>query len=146
MSPERAGTLPVGDLIKLCYSGKFALDELKKRIVGRGGLVAHLGTSNLRLIEQRISHGDEQARVVVEAMVLQIAKAILGMTGVLCQRPDAILLTGGCTYSNYLVERLRRRIDFMAPVAVYPGENEMDSLAYNALQVLRGKVEVKTYN
>lgn len=146
MSPERAGTLPVGDLIKLCYSGKFALDELKKRIVGRGGLVAHLGTSNLRLIEQRISHGDEQARVVVEAMVLQIAKAILGMTGALCQRPDAILLTGGCTYSNYLVERLRRRIDFMAPVAVYPGENEMDSLAYNALQVLRGKVEVKTYN
>lgn len=145
MSPERAGTLPVGDLIKLCYSGKFALDDLKKRIVGRGGQVAHLGTSNLRLIEQRIHHGDEQARVVVEAMVLQISKAILGMTGALCQRPDAILLTGGCTYSPYLVERLRRRIEFMAPVAVYPGENEMDSLAYNALEVLRGHLKVKTY-
>lgn len=107
--------------------------------------MAHLGTSNLRLIEQRIHHGDEQARVVVEAMVLQISKAILGMTGALCQRPDAILLTGGCTYSPYLVERLRRRIEFMAPVAVYPGENEMDSLAYNALEVLRGHLKVKTY-
>lgn len=145
MSPERAGTLPAGDLVNLCYSGKYALPELRRRLVGQGGLVAHLGTSNLRLIEQRISHGDEQARVVVEAMVLQIAKAILGMTAVLCGRPDAILLTGGCAHSAYLVERLRRRIDFMAPVAVYPGENEMDALAYNALQAVRGRMEVKTY-
>lgn len=144
-SPERSGTLPAGDLIRLCFSGRFTEDELLKLVAGQGGLRAHLGTNDMREISRRIKAGDQHAARVVNAMVYHIAKSIVAEAAVLCGHVDAILLTGGLAYDDYVVTHLRQRIEFLAPVHVYPGQNEMEALAMNALAVLRGKVQAKTY-
>ena len=144
-SPERAGTLPAGQLIDLCFSGKFTKDELKKRISGRAGLTAHLGTTDVPAIIQSIETGDKEAELVLNAMIYNIAKAIGAASTVLCGKIDAILLTGGIAYSEYIISRLKERIAFIAPIHVYPGEGEMESLAFNALGAMRGELPVAVY-
>ena len=144
-SPERAGTLPAGPLIDLCYSGRFTREELKKRISGRAGLAAHLGTTDVPAIIARIAEGDQHAELVLNAMVYQTAKSIGAAATVLCGRVDAILLTGGIAHSDYVVSRLTERVSFLAPVHVYPGEDELEALAQNALGALRGELEVQKY-
>ena len=144
-SPERAGSLPAADLIRLCYSGKYTEQQLLTRIAGHAGLTAHLGTNNMREILDRIRLGDENAQILVDAMLYHTAKQIASEAAVLCGQIDAILLTGGMAHSDYIVSELRRRIGFLAPVYVFPGENEMEALALNALAVLQGKREAKVY-
>lgn len=144
-SPERAGSLPAADLIRLCYSGKYTEKQLLKRIAGQAGLTAHLGTNNMREILQRIKSGDEQAQLIVDAMLYHTAKQIASEAAVLCGQIDAILLTGGMAHSDYIVSELRRRIGFLAPVYTFPGEDEMEALALNALSVLQGKRQAKIY-
>ena len=145
-SPERAGSLPAADLIRLCFSGKYSEKQLLKRIAGKAGLNAHLGTNNMREIQQRIKDGDEHAKLIVEAMLYHVAKNIAAEAAVLCGKIDAILLTGGMAHSDYIVSELRRRIGFLAPVYTFPGEDEMEALALNALAVLQGRRESKIYS
>lgn len=144
-SPERAGTLPAGQLIDICFSGKFTKDELKKRISGRAGLTAHLGTTDIIAIIQSIEAGDKKAELILDAMIYNVAKGIGAAATVLFGRIDAILLTGGIAYSDYVLSRLKERISFLAPIHVYPGEDEMEALALNALAALRGELEIKVY-
>ena len=144
-SPERAGSLPAADLIRLCYSGKYTEKQLLKRIAGQTGLTAHLGTNNMREILQRIKEGDEHAQFLVDAMLYHTAKQIASEAAVLCGQIDAILLTGGMAHSDYIVSELRRRIGFLAPVYTFPGEDEMEALALNALAVLQDKRQAKSY-
>ena len=144
-SPERAGSLPAVDLIRLCFSGKYNEEELLKRIAGKAGLNAHLGTNNMREILKRIQQGDKHAQLIVDAMIYHIAKNIAAESAVLCGHVDAILITGGMAHSDYIISRLRERIEFLAPVYTFPGEDEMEALALNALAVLQGKREAKVY-
>jgi butyrate kinase len=144
-SPERAGSLPAADLIRLCFSGKYTEAQLLKRVAGQAGLTAHLGSNDMRVIEKRIAEGDEHAKLIVDAMIYHVAKNIVAEGAVLCGNIDAILLTGGLARSEYIITNLRRRIDFLAPVYCYPGEDEMEALAMNALDVLRGRQEAKVY-
>ena len=144
-SPERAGSLPAADLIRLCFSGKYTEQQLLKRIAGQAGVAAHLGCNDMREVEQRIMNGDEHAKLIVDAMIYHTAKNIVAEGAVLCGKVDAILLTGGLARSEYIINGLRERISFLAPIHCYPGEDEMQALAMNALEVLRGKQEAKIY-
>lgn len=145
-SPERAGTLPAGQLIDLCHSGRYTTAELKKRISGKAGLAAHLGTTDIPAIEQRIADGDAHAELVLNAMIYQIAKEIGGAAVVLYGKVDAILLTGGMAHSHYITSRLSERVSFLAPVSIYPGEDELEALVQNALGALRGELPVREYH
>lgn len=144
-SPERAGTLPAGPLIDLCYSGRFTREELKKRISGHAGLAAHLGTTDIPEVIRRIEAGDEHARLVLDAMIYQVAKGICASAAVLYGHVDALLLTGGIAHSEYVISRLTERISFLAPVHVFPGEDELEALALNALGALQGELTVQEY-
>ncbi len=144
-SPERAGTLPAGPLIDLCYSGRFTREELKKRISGHAGLAAHLGTTDVPTIVSRIAEGDRHAELVLNAMIYQTAKSIGAAATVLYGQVDAILLTGGIAHSDYVISRLTERVSFLAPVHVYPGEDELEALALNALGALRGELKIQEY-
>ena len=144
-SPERAGTLPAGQLIDLCHSGRYTTEELKKRISGKAGLAAHLGTTDIPAIERRIAEGDTHAALVLDAMIYRIAKEIGGAAVVLYGKVDAILLTGGMAHSEYITSRLQERVSFLAPVHVYPGEDELEALVMNALGALRGELPVQVY-
>lgn len=144
-SPERAGSLPAADLIRLCFSGKYTEDQLLKRVAGKAGLIAHLGTNDLREIEDRMGRGDEHAKLLIDAMIYHVAKNIVAEGAVLCGKVDAILLTGGMARSEYIIRQLRKRIDFLAPTYCYPGEDEMEALANNALAVMQGRREAKVY-
>jgi len=144
-SPERTGGLPVGDLMKLCFSGQYTQEELKKKLVGKGGLVAYLGTNDAREVLQRIEAGDEQARLVFDAMGYQIAKEIGAMATVLCGKADAVVLTGGVAYSKYLTDYITERVSFIAPVIIKPGEDEMWALNEGVLRVSSGQEQAKIY-
>lgn len=144
-SPERAGSLPVGDLIKMCYSGKYTLDEMLKKICGGGGLMSYLGTSDGREVENRIDNGDEYALKVVEAMAYQVSKEIGAMATVLEGNITAIVLTGGFARFDKLVDLIKKHTSFLAKVYLYPGENEIISLAENAYRYLTGKVKANKY-
>jgi len=144
-TPERAGTLPAADLVRMCFSGKYTQEEILKLITGKGGLNAHLGTTDLLEIENRIEEGDEHAKMVLDAMIYQVAKTIASESAVLCGKVDAILLTGGMARSEYVIGGLRKRIDFLAPTYCFPGEDEMGALASNATAALKGKCELKEY-
>ena len=144
-SPERAGTLPAGPLIDLCYSGRFTREELKKRISGHAGLAAHLGTTDVPTIVSRIAEGDRHAELVLNAMIYQTAKSIGAAATVLYGQVDAILLTGGIAHSDFVISRLTERVSFLAPVHVYPGEDELEALALNALGALRGELKIQEY-
>jgi butyrate kinase len=144
-SPERTGTLPVGDLVKLCFSGKYTLKEVQKMIKGEGGLVAYLGTNNAYDVEQMVDAGDKNAELIYHAMAYQIAKYIGEMYTVLKCDVDAILITGGIAYDKGFVNWIQERVYKLAPVHVFPGEDEMKALALNGLMVVRGELEVKEY-
>ncbi len=144
-SPERAGTLPTGDLIKLCFSGDYSEPTLRKMITGNGGFVSYLNLSDARLVEQRIKEGDEEALLVFEALAYQVAKEIGAMATVLRGKVDAIILTGGIAYSERMVNLIKARIDHMASVVVYAGEDELLALAEAALRVLTGEEDALKY-
>lgn len=144
-SPERAGGVPVVPLVRLAYSGKYTREELVRRLVGRGGIAAYLGTSDAVEVEARIARGDEFARLVYEGMAYQVAKEIGAMACVLAGDVDAVLITGGLANATRLVDMIRSRIEFIAEVRVYPGEREMEALAMGAFRVLRGEEELRTY-
>ena len=144
-SPERAGSLPVGELIHLCYSGRYTERELLRRVSGNSGLSAYLGTKDMQEVLRRIEQGDEQARLLTDAMLFHVAKGIAAESAVLYGQIDAILITGGLAWSDYLIDRLKPRIEFLAPIFVYPGEDEMEAMADNALAVLRGDVQTQIY-
>ena len=144
-SPERAGTVPAGQLVSLTLSGSHTHAELKKMLTGGGGLVAYCGTNSLEEIMQRIDDGDEKATMVFNAMAYQISKEIASHGATLCGSVDVVVLTGGMANNAQLVEEIRRRVAFLAPVEVIPGEREMLSLARAAASALRGQVEVRHY-
>lgn len=144
-SPERSGTVPAGQLAKLCFSGEFTYDEVKKMLTGQGGLVAHAGTNDAYEIELKARAGDAKAKLLQDAMAYNIGKAIGSMAAVLKGKVDAILLTGGIAHNPDLVDYIKEMVGFIAPVAVYPGEDEMQALAMNGLMVLKGEVMPKEY-
>jgi len=144
-SPERAGTVPTGDLIRLCFSGKYTEKELMKMMVGQGGLVSHLGTNSAYEAEQRAFNGDEKSRLILTAMAYQVAKFIGAMSTVLKGEVDAILITGGIAHSKWFVNQIIERVYKIAPIHVYPGEDEMKALAFNGLRVLKGETVPKVY-
>lgn len=145
MSPERAGTLPSLQLAQLCYSGRYTQAEMTKRLIGGGGLMAHLGTNDLREALQMTDGGDEHAAEVLEAMFYQMAKEIGAMAVALKGECSAIILTGGMAHSERLVERIRDYVSWIAPVVCYPGEDELKALAEGAWRVLQGEEEAREY-
>lgn len=144
-SPERSGGLPVGDIVKMCYSGDYTMDTLKPKLRGKGGLVAYLGTNDAREVLKMIEAGDEKAKLIFEAMGYQIAKEIGAMATVLQGEIDAIVLTGGVAYSKYLTAYIEDMVGFMAPVIIKPGEDEMTALNEGYLRTEAGMEPVKIY-
>ena len=142
-SPERSGELPVGDVVKVAYSGKYSRRELKKRYVGKGGLVAYLGTNDLRKA-MNMAETDENTMLVIKAMAYQIAKGIAEMWTVLDKNVDAIVLTGGMSLNSKFVEMIKSYVPNLALILVIAGAYEMEALAMGALRVLRGEEEPKT--
>jgi butyrate kinase len=144
-SPERTGSLPSNELIRVCFSGKYTEQEVKKMIVGGGGFVAYLGTNDAYQVECRAKEGDKKCEFIQEAMAYQVSKEIGAMATVLKGKVDAILITGGIAYSKLFVELLKERVGFIAPIHVYPGEDEMGALAQNAMMLINGEIECKEY-
>ena len=144
-SPERSGTVPIGDLVQLCFSGKYSQGEIKTFIKGKGGIVAYLNTNDVRFAIEKMRAGDRKAKIVLEAMAYQISKQIGEGATVLKGNVDAIVLTGGISHSLQVVEMIKDRVSFISLVMVYPGEEEMLSLCQGALRVLRGEEEEKIY-
>ena len=144
-TPERAGTLPAFQLIDICYSGKYTKEELKKQLVGKGGLLSYIGTSDGVEVERRIAAGDEEARFYLEAMGYQIIKEIGALYFAAKGRIDAVLLTGGLAHSKSLMAFIKENLPAFVNLQIYPGENEMESLVFRVLRVLQGTEEVKTY-
>ena len=144
-SPERSGDLPVGQLAKLCFSGKYTLDDIKKMIKGNGGLVAYLGTNDAYEVEMMVRNGNEEAKLIQNALSYQVAKEIGALSVVLKGEVDGILLTGGMAHNPMVVEYIRERVGFLANVSAYPGEDEMKALAANGLRVLKGEEQPKVY-
>lgn len=144
-SPERAGGLPVGDIMRLCYSGRYTYEQLFHRVAGQGGLVAHLGTNDAQEVERRIAAGDEHARLIYEAMAYQTAKEIGAMATVLHGRVDAIVLTGGLAHSELLCGWIRERTEWIAPIMIYPGQDEMRAMVEGVLRILEGVEKALPY-
>ncbi|MDD2282077.1 MAG: butyrate kinase [Eubacteriales bacterium] len=144
-SPERSGGLPSGDLIDLCFSGKYIEDELRRKIVRSSGLSAYLGTNDGLEIERRISAGDQKAQLIYKAMAYQIAKEIGAMATVLSGQVRAIAITGGLAYSTMLTDWIKDDVRFIAPVLVYPGEDELLALAQGCLRVIKGEEQSREY-
>lgn len=144
-SPDRSGTLPAGDLTRLCFSGKYTQKEVLRMILGGGGLMAHLGTNNAYDVEQKAMEGDEEYKLIFEAMAYHVAKQVGSMSPVLNGEVDGILITGGIAHSKWFVNMVIQRVYKIAPVYVYPGEDEMRALAMNGLMILRGETEPKVY-
>ena len=138
-APERAGCLPATPFMELCFSGEYSKKDVVKLLKGKGGLVAWLGTSDTREVEKMIAEGNETAKLVYEAMALNVSKALARLTPLCRGKADQIILTGGIAYSEYFTGMIRDRVDWIAPVTVIPGENEMQALAQGVLRVLRGQ-------
>lgn len=141
---ERSGGLPAGDLVRLAE--RMPKAELLHRITGNGGVVAYLGTNDMREVERRAASGDGKARAVIAAMAYQVAKEIGACAAVLNGKVDAVVLTGALARCRPLIAPIRRRVRFIAPVRVVPGEMEMEALAFGALRVLRGEVRARRYS
>lgn len=144
-SPERSGGVPIGDLVKLCYSGKYTLEEMKKKINGKGGIVAHLNTNDFRTVVEMKDAGDKKAKLIYDAFIYQIGKEIGKCAAVLHGKVDAILLTGGIAYNKAVDAAIEEMVSFIAPVVLYPGEDELLALAQGALRVMTGEEEAKEY-
>ena len=145
-SPERAGCAPALSMIKLCYSGKYSYEEMRRKIRGRGGMYAHLGVSDCRVIEQMINDGDEHAALILDAQAYQIAKTIGLLSIVLKGECDAIILTGGLAYSELLTGKIKDYVGFIAPVCVLAGETEMEALALGGVRMLTGEEQPNVYH
>ncbi len=144
-SPERAGAVPSGALIKMCFSGEYTEKEVYKKIVGNGGFNAYLNTNDMREVNKIVEEGNKEAEVIREAFILQVAKDIGSMACVLSGKVDQILITGGIAYNKYVTDRLTERAGFIAPVTVYPGEDELLALAQGALRVINGEEKAMEY-
>jgi butyrate kinase len=145
-SPERSGGLPSGQLVDLCFNGKFTHSELKSMITGKGGMVAYLGTNSFIEVCMRAENGDQKALLIRNAASYQIGKEIGAMAAVLNGNVDAIILTGGMAYQEENIKTIKSMVDFIANVVIYPGEDEMKALAFNGLLALDGKIEIKLYS
>lgn len=145
MSPERAGKLGSTSVIKLCFSGEYNSKQMQKRVKGAGGLLDHLGTSDMRIISKRISDGDKNAAFVVKAMAYQVSKDIAALASVVKGKVDSIILTGGCAYTKVLTDEIDDRVDWIAPVTIIPGAREMEALAKGIGRVLDNKEEYRVY-
>jgi butyrate kinase len=146
LSPERSGSVPIGALVKMCYSGEFTLSEIKKKIKGNGGLVSYVGSNDGREIEAMIDNGNEKAALVYRAMAYQVAKEIGACATALSGNIDAIIITGGLAYSDRLIQDIKSYVSYLSDVIVYPGEDEMSALASGGLRVLKGEETAKQYD
>lgn len=144
-SPERSGTLPTEQLVKLCFSGKYTEEEIKKMLVGKGGITAYLGTNSAKEVSEKASLGDEKSRLIYSAMAYQVAKAIGENAVVLDGEVDAIIITGGIAYDKTFVDMIEKKVKFISKVIRYPGEDELLALAEGGLRVLRGMEKPKEY-
>ncbi|MBP5297689.1 MAG: butyrate kinase, partial [Lachnospiraceae bacterium] len=144
-SPERANGVPALGLVELCFSGKYTYEEMKKKIVGGGGLNAYLGTNDMREVNEMCAKGDEKAILVRDAFIYQICKNIGACATVLKGKVDQIILTGGIAYGKEVTDAIKDRVEWIAPVTVYAGEDELLALAQGALRVLNGEEEAKEY-
>lgn len=144
-SPERCGGLPVGDVVKMCFSGDYSPNELKKKMRGKGGMTAYLGTNDGREVVKQIEAGNDKAKLVFEAMAYQISKEIGAMATVIEGKVDAVVLTGGVAYSKYLTDYVTEHVSFIAPVIIKAGEDEMEALNLGVLRVLNGEETAKIY-
>ncbi len=146
ITPERAGCCPPFELVDMCFSGKYTKEEIRKKLVGRGGAVAYFGTNSMLDVEKMANDGNELAQTFLKAYVLNICKYIGAMSATADGKVDAILLTGGIAHSRMLMDRIKAKIGFIAPVEVFPGEDEINSLAENGYMILSGQTKIHTYN
>lgn len=144
-SPERAGGVPSGELLEMCFSGKYTKDEVYKKLVGKGGFVAYANTNDARDLIKLSKEGDKKGSLIFDAFIYQIAKEIGSMAVVLDGKVDSILLTGGIAYSDYVTEAINKKVNWIAPISVYGGEDELLALAQGAIRVLDGIEEAKIY-
>lgn len=144
-SPERSGGVPVGDLVRTCFSGEYTYADMKKLITGHGGVVAYLGTNNMKVVEQEVKKGNREFQLIFEGMAYQVAKEIGACATVLKGKIDAICITGGLANSEMIVRLVKERVEWIAPILLFPGEEEMKALALGALRVLRGEEEAREY-
>jgi butyrate kinase len=144
-SADRAGGVPVGDIVKMCYSGKFTLADMKKKINRSAGLIGYLGTNDARDVEKMIAAGDKKAEFIYDALAYQIAKEVGQMATVLYGKVDAIILTAGMAYSKILCQNITKRVNFISEVKIYPGEDEMLALSEGTYRILKGEEQVKIY-
>jgi butyrate kinase len=144
-TPERSGAIPALPLIRMCFSGEYSEEEMIEKVTKKGGVLAYLGTSDLRKVQKMINEGDEFAALVLDSMAYQVAKEIGAMAAVLEGRVDAILLTGGLAHSNRFTGSIKQRVDSLAPVHVFPGEDELLALMQGVLRVLRGEEAAAAY-
>ncbi|MCB5246960.1 MAG: butyrate kinase [Candidatus Cloacimonetes bacterium] len=145
-SPQRAGALPIGDLLELAYSGKYTHPELVKYLTKAAGFMAYLGTDSGIEVNKRIDAGDAKAKLITDAMCYQVAKEVGASAAVLKGKVDAIFLSGGLVYNDYIVQQISSRVEFIAPIKLYPGEREMEALCQGGLRVLNGLEEAREYN
>lgn len=146
ITPERAGCCPPFALIDMCFSGKYTKQEIKKKLIGKGGAVAYFGTNDMRVVEDKALEGVPEYELFLKAFVLNIAKYIVAQGAVVDGKVDAIILTGGIAYSKPITEAIAKKVSWLAPVKVYPGENELESLAENGYIILAGATKIHTYN
>ena len=144
-SPERAGGVPSGELLEMCFSGKYSKEEVYKKLVGKGGFVAYANTNDARDLIKLSQEGDEKGSLIFDAFIYQIAKEIGSMAVVLDGEVDAIVLTGGIAYSDYVTNAINKKVKWIAPMVVYGGEDELLALAQGAIRVLDGVEEAKIY-
>ncbi len=144
-SPERAGTVPAMQLVDLCFSGKYEKRDIQKLICGKGGLNGHLGTTDMITISAKAADGEEPYKLVLDTMLYTVAKHVGAMFVSLMGQCDGIILTGGIAHSEYCASSLREQTEYLAPIIMMPGEDEMGSLAYNALGALRGDLPLQNY-
>ncbi|WP_027398143.1 butyrate kinase [Anaerovorax odorimutans] len=144
-SPQRSGNIPLMYIIDICYSEKFSKEEMQKKIRGFSGIKAHLGTDDCRIVERMINEGNEKAKLIYEAEAYQIAKGIGEMAPVLNGKIDYIILTGGMAYSKMMTKMIHKRIEFLAPVEISPGENEMEALALGCMRILKGEEKASVW-
>ena len=146
ITPERAGCCPPYPLIDMCFSGKYTKQEIKKKLIGKGGAVAYFGTNDMREIVKKAKEGDPEYVVFMKAFVLNIAKYIVAQGALVEGHVDVIILTGGVAYSQDITDAITKKVSWLAPVKVYPGENELESLAENGYIILAGATKIHTYN
>jgi butyrate kinase len=146
ITPERAGCCPPYPLIDMCFSGKYTKQEIKKKLIGKGGAVAYFGTNDMREVVRRAKEGEPDYALFMKAFVLNITKYIVAQGAVVDGKVDVIILTGGVAYSKDITDAIEKKVKWLAPVVVYPGENELESLAENGYIILAGATKIHTYN